>query len=173
MYVQYNRCRPDPTLPMERFAAQVFAAADSLGAERLVIDMRLNGGGDSRVLQPFVNRLWRHRLNAPGRLFVAIGRQTFSSGMMNAAQLDRSTHATLVGEPTGGRPNHFGEVRSFRLPNSGATVYHSTRRFEMLPGRDAPSLEPEVRVPVTWADYAAGRDPVLDVILAMPLPESR
>ena len=168
MYVQYNRCVRNPEYPMERFVEDVFREADSLGAERLVIDLRLNGGGNSLIFRPFIMRLRGHRLNAPGRVFAIIGRRTFSSGMMAAVELDRETHATLVGEPTGGSPNHFGEVRSFTLPYSGTRVFHSTRLFRLLPGRDVSTLMPELPVPFRFADWEAGRDPYLETILAIP-----
>ena len=48
------------------------------------------------------------------------------SGTPNA---QNDTEAIFIGEPTGGRPNHFGEVKSFNLPNSGLSVRYSTKYF--------------------------------------------
>ena len=39
-----------------------------------------------------------------------------------ALSLKEKAGALLVGEPTGGKPSHFGEVKSFELPVSGLSV---------------------------------------------------
>ncbi len=94
-----------------------------------------------------------------------IGRGTFSSALLNAMELKDQTQATLAGEPTGGKPNHFGEVRTFTLPHSGLTVFHSTKYFVRVPGNPL-SLEPDRRIPITFKDFEAGTDPVLEAVLA-------
>ena len=88
---------------------------------------------------------------------------------MNALELDQQTNATLVGEPTGGKPNHFGEVRSFTLPNSGILIQHSTKFWKRIDG-DPPSTMPDIAVPVLASDYFAGIDRALDIILERPVP---
>jgi len=97
-------------------------------------------------------------------LYTLIGRATFSSALMNAFDLKARTRAILVGEPTGGKPNHYGQVSSFNLPTSGVRVFHSTRFFR-LSASDPPSLEPDVRVEIRSQDYFEGRDPVLETVL--------
>jgi hypothetical protein len=48
-------------------------------------------------------------------------------------------------------------------------VQYSTQYFEQVPG-DPPSVEPDVAAPLSWADWSAGRDPVLAAVLARELP---
>jgi hypothetical protein len=48
------------------------------------------------------------------------------------------------------------------LPTSGIVVLISNRYHERAPGDDRLALTPDVPVEVTWDDYAAGRDPVLE-----------
>lgn len=161
LYFQYNVCREMEGRSMRVFVRDLFAAADERAAERLVVDLRLNAGGDSRVLAPFLSRIARHPvLNEEGRLFVLIGRQTQSSALLNAMQLDRTTAAVVLGEPSGQRPNHYGEVRRFRLPNSRLRVSYATEFFRRVPG-DPPALLPDVPIPFTSKDFFAGRDPLL------------
>jgi hypothetical protein len=165
LYFQYNVCRDTSGLPFAAFVEQMFAAADAAGVERVIVDLRLNGGGNSAVFQPFKTALkTRPALNRKGALFVLIGRRTFSSALMNAVEMKLETPAILVGEPTGGKPNHFGEVRTFALPGSGRIVSYSTRYFKEVAG-DPLSLEPDVRVKVDFADHLARRDPVIDAAL--------
>jgi hypothetical protein len=92
-----------------------------------------------------------------------IGRKTFSSGLLNALSLARAG-ATLAGEPTAGKPSHHGEVKMFPLPRSGLIVTYSTKIFED-PNHKGDSLVPDLAAETTYADWAAGRDPVLDAIL--------
>ncbi len=166
LYCAYNRCAEDPARPMQAFMAELLAALARPGVERLVLDLRHNSGGNSAVLSAFLPQLAAHpRLAAPGTLRVLIGASTYSSGMMNAYQLRAEVHARLYGEPTGGKPNSYGELRSFTLPRSGLEVYHSTKYFRPFE-TDAPAVEPDVRVPLTSADHFAGVDPVLERALA-------
>ena len=98
----------------------------------------------------------------PGQLFVIIGRGTYSSALQNAITLSSEYNATLIGEPTGGKPNHYGEVRNFDLPNVGLRVWYSTRYWRNYPEGDPLSLEPDVSAVLTMADLLAGRDPALE-----------
>jgi hypothetical protein len=86
---------------------------------------------------------------------------------MNAIELRSGTKSILLGEPTGGMPNHYGEVRSFQLPNSGLRVQYFTRYFTNLPGSNAPSLAPDLSYPITWADLLAGADPAVEAAIAL------
>lgn len=164
LYLQYNRCQQGPE-PFGTFADRVFRLLDQNAAARLVVDVRLNGGGNSDVDDPLIRGLrsrapWR----APGKLFCLIGGATFSSGMWTADDL-RQSGAILVGSPTGGKPNSYGDTRSFNLPNSRLLVTYSTKFFRLVDG-DPPSVTPELAVEPTVADLRDGRDVVLDAAIA-------
>lgn len=166
LYCAYNRCAEDPEKPMKDFIAELRAALELPGVERLVIDLRHNTGGNSNVLGVFVPELGAHpRLAAPGALCALIGPKTFSSGMRNAYELRTQAHARLLGEPTGGKPNAYGEVRYFQLPRSGLRGQYSSVAFHDM-GPDGPAIEPDVLVAPTSADWFAGADPVLERALA-------
>ena len=135
--------------------------------QRLFVDLRNNGGGGSRVLEPIVDWLASHPvLNHPSRCFVAIGRRTFSSAMLNTVHFRERTAATILGEPTGGKPNAYGEVKMVRLPRSGIGVWFSTNYFSSVEG-NPPSVDPDRLVETSAEDYFAGRDPVLAAALAV------
>ena len=168
LYLQYNRCLEMRTLPFEKFAAQVLETAARESPEKLVIDLRLNGGGNSEVINPLLRAMAANRALRPrGGVYVLIGPGTFSSGMLAAVQLRDRFQAMLAGEPTGERPNGYGDIRYFRLPNSGVAIGYSTKRFAVAEG-DPEALEPELRIPLAAADYFAGRDAVLDSVLRLP-----
>jgi hypothetical protein len=161
LYLQYNRCQ-NAADSFEAMARRLFLQLDQGQADRLVVDIRLNNGGDSRVDDPLISGLldrpaWRTR----GRLFALIGGGTFSSALWTADDL-RKAGAILVGQPTGGKPNHYGQVSTFSLPNSRLRVGYSTRYYRLLTDSDPPSLMPEVPVEPTIDDLRLGRDPVLE-----------
>jgi C-terminal processing protease CtpA/Prc len=147
-------------------AAELLALVERLRPERLIIDLRENGGGDFTLglrylIEPIARR---SRLNRRGHLFVAIGTNTFSAAMANAAQFRTHTAAILVGQTIGEKPNSFQEARTMELPNSHLRVQYSTRYYRFV-GRGPNAVHPDREIVPTWADYRAGRDPVLEWIL--------
>ncbi len=164
VYFQYNRCQNDPRQPFSGFRSELKQMLDRDTVRRLVVDLRFNTGGDSRILDPWTKEIKSSRFNRKGRLFVLVGRRTISSALMNAIRLRDRTAATLVGEPTGGKPRHFGEVRALELPNSGIKIGYSTKYFN-LSEDDSPSLMPELVVEQTSKDFFTGKDAVLNAIL--------
>ncbi|MFW5827416.1 MAG: hypothetical protein ACOCU4_04955 [Alkalispirochaeta sp.] len=78
--------------------------------------------------QPLIDGLsLRHENGASYERSVIIGRDAFSFAVLNAITLKQEAGAQFVGEPSGGRPNHYGEVKMFELPNLGRTVQYSTK----------------------------------------------
>lgn len=137
---------------------------------RLVIDLRDNGGGDNTVGDSEMVQPVRARadLNRKGRLYVLVGPLTFSAAMNNAAQFQDQTNAILAGQTIGERPNSYQEPRQFRLPNSHLIVRASTRYYAFRKtGENA--VRPRREIIPTWQDVKAGRDPVLDWVLAQPV----
>jgi hypothetical protein len=103
-------------------------------------------------------------INRRGRLFVAIGTNTFSAGMANAAQFRTRTSAILVGETIGQKPNSFQETREVRLPNSHLIVRYSTQYYRFV-GHGPNAVQPDYSIAPTWAEYRDGHDPALEWIL--------
>ena len=136
---------------------------------RLIIDMRQNSGGDFfEGRKHLVEPLKRHAtLNQKGRLFVIVGRQTFSAAMVNAIDFRKETNAILVGEPIGERPNSYSENDEMTLPNSRIVVSYSTRYYKFV-DEDVPAVAPDEHVAPSWPAFQAGRDEVMDWILSQP-----
>jgi hypothetical protein len=164
VYFRYNQCVNNPKNPFPKFADDLKKMLAQPGVNRLIIDLRNNGGGDSAILDPFIGWLKSSRFNRKGSLYVLIGRPTFSSAILNAARLKNETAATLAGEPTGGKPNHFGEVKGFELPNSRIVVSYSTKHFHPFK-EDTPTIVPDVLVEPASEDYLKGMDPVLAAVM--------
>jgi hypothetical protein len=161
LFVQYNVCADAPDLSFADFTDSAFETIAAEHPDRLVIDLRLNRGGDSTVFRTFLDRLREHPLGDDGNLYVLIGSRTFSSALINALELRAETGAILVGQPTSGSPNHYGEVATFVLPNSGIVVGYATRFFRLTES-DAEALIPDVLVERTSTDHLAGIDATLE-----------
>ncbi len=154
---------------LKQNAQALFALIDRHSPARVVIDLRQNGGGDftegrDHLVEPIRKR---PAINQKGRLFVAVGRSTFSAAMVNAIDFRKQTNAILVGEPIGERPNSHAENDSLTLPNSKVVVSYSTRYYQFV-DQDVPAVMPDQRIDPSWADFRAGRDAVMDWILSRP-----
>jgi hypothetical protein len=158
---------------MAEFVTRLFAHVDSLGARRLILDLRGNGGGNNYLNQPLVHALIRRpELDRTGRLFVVVDRGTFSAAVSLAADLERETHALFVGEPTGAAPNSPGDPTHVTLPASGLVVRISTVLWQGSDPRDPRAfIAPDLPAMPTWADWLAHRDPALAAIEAYRPPE--
>ena len=146
---------------------RIFALADSVAPARFVIDLRENTGGNGALNRyPVQQLLRRPALDKPDRLFVIIGRKTFSAGQQFTNLLEAWTQATFVGEPTGQRPSQYGDHRPLALPASGMTVQISSI-FHQAPNEfdDRAFVPPRVYTPLDSKSYRDGVDPALLAIL--------
>jgi len=168
LYVQFNEVGDKPDQTVAQFADSLFAFARANPVDRLVLDLRLNGGGNGGLNRPLVLGLIRADwLRGRGHLFVLIGRRTFSAAQFLVSDLERWTDAIFVGEPTASRGNHYGDSYRIRLPNSGVTVRVSTLYWQFSDPRDLrPWTPPEVATELTFDDYRRNRDPALEAALA-------
>jgi hypothetical protein len=167
-YVQYNKVGDAPAETIADFAERLRAFVDSAPVNRVVLDLRLNRGGDGTLNQPLVLSLIRSpKLEGPGHLFVIIGRSTFSAAQFLVHDLEEYTDAVFVGEPTAGKPNSYGDSRRITLPNSGITVRASVYHWQRTHPLDTrPWKGPDIAAELTSREYRANVDPALREILA-------
>jgi hypothetical protein len=166
LFFKYNSCQDMKDQPFSDFIKKLFADVDAAKVEKIIVDLRHNGGGNSAIFARFLEELKkRPALLRKGRIYVLVGRRTFSSAILNALDLKKETPAVFAGEPTGGKPNHYGEIQSFRLPQSGLAVTYSVKYFQVIDS-DPDSLVPDILVEPALADYLKKTDPVLDRVLA-------
>ncbi|MBC7791099.1 MAG: hypothetical protein H7Z74_14225 [Anaerolineae bacterium] len=169
MYFQFNNVTDMQGESFAAFTRRLFAALDSTAAEALVIDMRWNNGGNSRLLPLLIQSIVeRPRLNQRGKLFAITGPFTFSAAMNAATMLDRHTQVMLVGEPTVSSPNFVGESNIVILPWSGVPVSISDYFWQTSwPTDYRTTLAPELYTPLTFRLFRAKRDPAMEAIAAM------
>lgn len=144
----------------------------------LVLDMRMNGGGNLNTTRAFVKALPE---KIPGRIFVLTSPLTFSAAISTVGYLEQAApdKVTIVGEDVGDRLHFWAEGRGVDLPNNRGMIGLATQRHDYSGGCKAytdchisvkvspiaiASLAPNIKAPWTIAAYLAGRDPAMEAV---------
>ena len=162
----------------------VLGALETGAPKHVIVDLRDDAGGLLEDTAAFAHAL-PQRVALDGRLAIVVSRRTRASGVATAAILKyrAGARALIVGEPAGDGLLHWDGDKTLALPDSGlridvAQAYndwrHGTRpkdtRYRCDPERAAANLtysaaagdlDPDLEAPLTYADYAAGRDPAM------------
>lgn len=162
---------------IEDFFATARAEIAKSKPAHLIVDLRLNGGGDLNTTRDFMQAL---PTLAAGKIFVLTSGRTFSAGIASAGYLKQAAgeRVVIVGEPIGDGLEFWAEGSFTQLPVSKAFLLPATERHNYVTGcpeadchasiREAPirvkSLEPDIAAPLTYGDYRAGRDVALEAV---------
>ncbi|WLR95346.1 peptidase S41 [Shinella zoogloeoides] len=166
------------TLLVEKFGSIIQNMILPSRPKHVLVDLRLNNGGDFFNSILFTQALPR-LLPRDGRIFVLVSRATFSAGIVTAAMLKGNgrERVTFIGEPMGDGGQFWAEGGKITLPHSKVVVRYSTE-FEdyetgctdfrlcywatVAFGPRGISISPDIMIDLTFAEYAEGRDPVLE-----------
>lgn len=147
----------------------------------VVLDMRMNGGGDYTTTYAFAHQL--PQVAAPAHVYVLTSPWTFSAAITTVAGLKQAGGAqvSIVGENVGDRLDFYAEGDTFQLPNAFMSVHFSNGRHVYNgPCHDTNTcywlnykypvrvrtLAPDISAPLTFAAYRDHRDPAMDAVLA-------
>jgi len=171
----------------ESLADFVVRAGDEIAAiapSVIIVDQRLNGGGDLTITQPLMARLG-DIVGPEGRVYLLTSGSTFSAGIVNLAMAKEAAPAQtrLVGEPIGDRLQFWAEGWWYSLPNSGFRARYSTGFYDLQNGCEGlficpwgslhifpvivDDLDIDIPAPMNWDAYVAGRDPAMEAIRAI------
>jgi hypothetical protein len=166
LYVRYREVQDDEDETIAAFAERLWAfAAEHDEIERIVFDVRGNGGGNNYLNQPLILGLVRSRFDEPGGSFCLIDCDTFSAAMNFVGELERLTHTIFVGEPTGAGPNHAGDSERFMLEHSGIMLRVSQLWWQFSDPRDPRKwVRPDIAAPLDMHAWRTGEDPGLAAI---------
>lgn len=153
--INYHACMQMENFPFISFSNQVLKLISENGYKSIVIDLRYNKGGDSRIISPLVEGLAKLKEKKDISVYVLIGEDTFSSAIMNAEEMKNKLDATLVGRATGGSVSHFGEIALETLPETGVIFQYPTKYFS---GLHKGPLLPDIHVDRSIDDYKNGID---------------
>src|SRR5690606_34556205 len=62
-YIQYNSCQEAPDLPMKEFVSIVKDEINKGDYKSIIIDLRYNSGGNSRIFEPMISELGKLKKN--------------------------------------------------------------------------------------------------------------
>jgi Tetratricopeptide repeat/Peptidase family S41 len=166
VYVQQNAVANKQEETVAAFYRRVMEFVAANPVEKFVLDLRNNDGGNNGLNREVVIGLIKSKVDVRGKLFVVTGRRTFSAAQNFVNELEKYTAAIFVGEPTAGRPNHYGDGRPITLPNSKLNVQVSTLHWQDMDPRDNRAwTAPQIAVEFSSDDYRSNRDPVLQAIM--------
>ncbi|WP_297795595.1 tetratricopeptide repeat protein [uncultured Eudoraea sp.] len=167
VYVRHSQIQDDPDENIPAFYERLFEFVENNEVERLILDVRLNGGGNNYKNKPIVTGIIKsQKINQTGKFFVIIGRRTFSACQNLVNELDNYTNAIFVGEPTGENINFYGDNRRVELPNSKLAVYLSFAWWQDKPQwENGDYTVPHLAVESSYDDYSTNKDPVLETAL--------
>ena len=104
----------------DALAQRVLTAGRNPEIRRVIVDVRMNGGGNNQTYRPLLRALASPAVAR--KAYVLQGRVTFSAAGNFVTEVDLRTKAKIVGEPSGGAPNQWGDNELVELPRAGLTV---------------------------------------------------
>ncbi len=178
MVIELRATRDQPSAPIRPFLDSMAAAITRRHPTNLVLDLRMNGGGDLNTTRDFAKRL---PALVPGRIFLLTSPFTFSAAISTSGYLKQSAPArvTIVGEEAGDRLVFWSEGRGLQLRHTGIGMGLARERHDYQNGcRDftdchgpvvrnpisVPTLAPDVSAAWTIEAYRAGRDPGMEAV---------
>ena len=157
----------------KQLTLDTFKLMNSPRAQRLIIDLRRNGGGNNFLGEPLRKHIERSRFNRPGGLYVLVGPATFSAAQNLANRLERETYALFVGGPTGLSPNHYGDAKLFTGKATGVLAMVSTVAwFDSYPQDKRQWIMPDLPVATSFGGWRDGRDRALDLAMSHRFPDA-
>lgn len=162
-YVSYNLVDYESIF----VASDLAAALDNGEFDTLVVDLRHNPGGDNTTYGAFLSFVQRAAEELPGDVYMVTSRATFSAAGNFSTDVEQSTDAIFIGEDMGSSPNLYGDSRQIELTEAGLIFRVALRYWEKsTPDDPRITIEPDIEVLLSSADYFGDVDPVMEAILS-------
>jgi hypothetical protein len=155
----------------------------------VILDLRYDDGGDFVNTYRFAREL-PTLIPPAGKIIMLTGPATFSAGISTAAFVKHAgrERVVIVGEPVGDRLQFFSEGGWTCLPNDPLCVAYETGKHDYQHACNdwdvcfwlnyffqfrVKSLDPDEAIPLSFKDWRAGVDPVLDRAIALATAGTR
>ena len=166
IYAQFSQVMDGKDDTLAEFARKLRTALDDPAVDGVILDIRLNNGGNTFLYNELVRTMVAFSTRPGKQVYVLIGRNVYSAAGNFTTDLERLANPIFVGEPTGNMGNQEGDEGSVKLPYSGLTATIAAVKWQLSHPWDVRrTIVPNIPVSLTAADYFAGRDPVLDTTL--------
>ncbi|MFL6850374.1 MAG: hypothetical protein ACJ8EH_05900 [Sphingomicrobium sp.] len=164
LYTQLNEVTGIKDESLADFGVKIRKEAERTNPQKLIVDLRLNYGGNMDLRSGYIRELIKAE-DDDTQLYVLSARGSFSATEAILVDLRRLTKAVFIGEPASSKPNSYGDGYRSRLPNSKIAVQTSIFWHQLGGQANVPWTGVQLATPLTFADYAAGRDPALEAAL--------
>jgi hypothetical protein len=163
MYVSVNMYDPNQIQHALELRKRIAESAP----KNLILDLRFNDGGSTSLYAELLRTMIGFSLQPDRRLYVLIGRNTYSATGNLITELEQLANAVFVGEPSSECCALYASPSPFTLPYSKLRVRLPTRLSNLSrKGFDfRREMDPHVPVMLTAKDFFAGRDPVMEVVV--------
>ncbi len=167
VYVRQSQIQDDPSENIPAFYSKLFDFIENNDVDKLVLDVRLNGGGNNYKNKAVVTGIIEtEKINEVGKLFVLIGRRTFSACQNLVNELDNYTNVVFIGEPSSENINFYGDNNRVELPNSKIPAYLSFAWWQDKPQWEGGEwTTPHLFVDMSFEQFRTNQDPVLKAAL--------
>ena len=172
VYAQFNQVADGDDETLQQFGLKLRDALADPAIDSVIVDLRHNNGGNTFLYPELLRTLTAFSTRPGAQVYALIGRNVYSAAGNFVTDLERFASPVFVGEPTGNMGNQDGDEGQVLLPYSRFFATVAAVKWQLsFPGDDRATIVPHVPVPLTAADYFAGRDPVFDT--AIKLIEAR
>lgn len=165
LYIQLKSCIEMETKSVLQFGKDIQENLNMLKPKKIVIDLRLNGGGNYYLFDTICDILLKNKYIINYDVYIIWGRFTNSAAVINAYQWYQTLNATSVGvEMTGGNLNHLGDTQTFEFENSNLSFMYSTK-YHYFNRKVKYGLIPDVKLSNKYSNYYDGIDICLEYII--------
>jgi hypothetical protein len=175
LYVQFRANWDENGQYIKPFTQSLLAQIESNGPENVILDLRFDVGGDIDVTRELMKAIADRTF---GRVFLLVGRYTFSAGIAAAAVVRHDgPRVTVIGEELGDNLRWWSEIDETCLPRTHLCLRGTHGLWDLVKGcKGEPncygdrydavvgSLKPDIVAPLTARDWLAGRDPGLEAV---------
>ena len=176
LYVQFRANHDEDGQKIAPFVAAVEERLTETPPRNLILDLRFDVGGDIDQTRELMHRMASATRD---RIYLLVGRYTFSAGIASAAALkhDGGPRVRVVGEELADPLRWWSEIDVTCLPHSHICMRGTHGLWDLRNGcapnplcwsdrYDArvESLTPDIPAPLTATAWLAGRDPGMEAI---------
>jgi hypothetical protein len=168
---------------LRTFSTETASALTARRPRAVVIDLRFNHGGDYSLTHELMVSLG-DAVGPEGHIYLLTSSNTFSAAIVSLAFAKEKApeRTVIIGEEIGDRLQFWAEGWAYNLPNSGFRARYATAFYDLQNGCRGffrcywgafnlfpvivDDLDVDLRAPLTFEAYVAGRDPAMEAVIA-------
>lgn len=183
-YFDYNSCIDSKTakymgidyskyyVSMDKFFNDVVKSYDRCNVNSFVLDVRKNKGGNPKIIKSLIsllksNEKFMNNSKHKNRIFILISNDTFSAGVLAAADFKKSfPNSTIIGTPTGGTTKVFSNSKVEVLTNTNMYLNYATNEYDHL-DIGSSVLYPDINIDISLNDLLLNIDPCYEKVSSL------